>query len=244
VEGDRIQLESGFNGYVHKITSRVTYVRHGLHESLAIIPTKWLVSAQVINYTKDNKLVPAVVEVGVSYLNDPKQVASILVKVGKRGMKEIVDGRGRHLVRQNRCPYLDEYKPSCGCDKELLIDIQQPTVRFNKFNDSSLDFSMWLFVRDYGSQFKTKTDLRMMMYEEFKNRDYGSQFKTKTDLRMMMYEEFKKYDIRIPWPIRTVYQGDEKREAEEIGKGDDKRKKVIDEFGTGDIIKGEGEGGD
>jgi len=221
VEGDRIQLESGFNGYVHKITSRVTYVRHGLHESLAIIPTKWLVSAQVINYTKDNKLVPAVVEVGVSYLNDPKQVASILVKVGKRGMKEIVDGRGRHLVRQNRCPYLDEYKPSCGCDKELLIDIQQPTVRFNKFNDSSLDFSMWLFVRDYGSQFKTKTDLRMMMYEEF-----------------------KKYDIRIPWPIRTVYQGDEKREAEEIGKGDDKRKKVIDEFGTGDIIKGEGEGGD
>ena len=28
-----------------------------------------------------------------------------------------------------------------------------------------------------------------------------------------MYEEFKDYDIRIPWPIRTVYQGDEKREA-------------------------------
>jgi small-conductance mechanosensitive channel len=136
-------------------------------------------------------------------------------------MKEIKDGRGRHLVRQNRCPYLDENMPSCGCDKELLIDIQQPTVRFNQFNDSSLDFSMWLFVRDYGSQFKTKTDLRMMMYEEF-----------------------KKYDIRIPWPIRTVYQGDEKREAEEIGKGDEERKKVMDDFGIGDIIKGEGEGGD
>jgi small-conductance mechanosensitive channel len=219
VEGDRVQLESGFNGYVHKITSRVTYVRHGLHESLAIVPTKSLISAQVINYTKDNKLVPAVVEVGVSYLNDPKQVASILVKVGKRGMEEIKDGRGRHLVRQNRCPYLAENMPSCGCDKELLIDIQQPTVRFNKFNDSSLDFSMWVFVRDYGSQFKTKTDLRMMMYEEF-----------------------KKYDIRIPWPIRTVYQGDEKRETEEIGKGDEKRKKVMDDYGTGDIIKGEGEG--
>ena len=219
VEGDRIQLESGFNGIVHKITSRVTYVRQALHESLAIIPTKSLISAQVINYTKDNKLVPAIVEVGVSYLNDPKQVASILVKVGKRGMKEIKDSRGRHLVRQNRCPYLDKNLPSCGCDKELLVDIQQPTVRFNKFNDSSLDFSMWVFVRDYGSQFKTKTDLRMMMYEEF-----------------------KKYDIRIPWPIRTVYQGDEKREAEEIGKGDEERNKVIDDFGTGDIIKGEGEG--
>jgi len=219
VEGDRVQLQSGFNGYVHKITSRVTYVRHGLHESLAIVPTKSLITAQVINYTKDNKLVPAIVKVGVSYLNDPKQVASILVKVGKRGMKEIVDGRGRHLIRQNRCPYLDENMPSCGCDKEILIDIQQPTVRFNDFNDSSLDFAMFVFVRDYGSQFKTKTDLRMMMYEEF-----------------------KKYDIRIPWPIRTVYQGDEKREAEEIRKGDEKRNKVMDEFGTGDILKGEGEG--
>ena len=73
-------------------------------------------------------------------------------------------------------------------------------------------------------------------------RDYGAQFKTKTDMRMIMYEEFKKYDIRIPWPIRTVYQGDEKREAEEIGRLRDKdRKKVIDEFGIGDLSKGSGE---
>ena len=51
-------------------------------------------------------------------------------------------------------------------------------------------------------------------------RDYGSQFKMKSDMRVIMYEEFKKYDIRIPWPIRTVYQGDEKREAQEIGQLD------------------------
>jgi ribose-phosphate pyrophosphokinase len=138
-------------------------------------------------------LVPAIVKVGVSYLNNPKQVASILVKVGHRGMKEIVDVKGRHLVRQNRCPYLDKNKPSCGCDKDLHVDISQPVVRFNEFNDSSLDFTMWVYVRDYGAQFKTKTDLRMIMYEEF-----------------------KRYDIRIPWPIRTIYQGDEKKEDEEI----------------------------
>ena len=66
-------------------------------------------------------------------------------------------------------------------------------------------------------------------------RDYGAQFKTKTDMRMIMYEEFKKYDIRIPWPIRTVYQGDEKREQEEIDKLDEERDKVIDEYGFGDI---------
>ncbi|MFB5610284.1 MAG: mechanosensitive ion channel family protein [Nitrosopumilaceae archaeon] len=215
VEGDRIKLETGYDGYVHKISSRVTYVRNALNESIAVIPTRQLVNAQVINYSKELKMVPAIVDVGVSYLNNPRQVASILVKVGKRAMKEVVDDQGKHLIIQKRCPYIEQNKSSCGCDKNLHVDISEPVVRFNQFNDSSLDFSMWVYVRDYGSQFKTKTDIRMIMYEEF-----------------------KKYDIRIPWPIRTVYQGDEKREAEEIGSLDQERNKVVDEFGTGDISRG------
>ena len=218
-EGDRIQLQSGYNGYVHKITPRVTYIRHGLNESVAIIPTRQLVSAEIINYTKEIKLVPAVVNVGVSYLNNPRQVASILVKIGKRVMIEAVDAKGRHLVRQNKCPYLETNQPSCGCDKDIHVDVTQPVVRFDKFNDSSLDFSMWVYVRDYGAQFKTKSDMRVIMYEEF-----------------------KKYDIRIPWPIRTVYQGDEKREEEEINRLDTKRKEVMDDYGLGDL--GRGESGD
>jgi len=217
-EGERIKLDTGYNGYVHKITPRVTYVRDALNESFAIIPTRQLVNAQIINYSKEIKMVPAVVDVGVSYLNDPKQVAAILVKVGKRAMKETVDNKGRHLVVQLRCPYLEDNKPSCGCDKDIHVDISQPVVRFNKFNDSSLDFSLWLYVRDYGAQFKAKTEMRLIMYEEF-----------------------KKYDIRIPWPIRTVYQGDEKQEISEINKLSDEREKVIDKYGIGDIGRGSGE---
>jgi len=214
-EGDRVQLESGYNGLVHRITPRVTYVRHGLNESLAIIPTRQLVSAEIINYTKEIKLVPAIVDVGVSYLNDPKQVAAILVKIGKRALIEVKDSAGHHIARQIRCPYLDQNKPSCGCDKDIHVDIAQPTVRFNKFNDSALDFAVIVYVRDYGSQFKMKSDMRVIMYEEF-----------------------KKYDIRIPWPIRTVYQGDEKREAQEIAEYESKRKQVVDEFGIGDLARG------
>jgi len=217
-EGDRVQLESGYNGYVHRITPRVTYVRHGLSESLAIIPTRQLVTAEIINFTKEIELVPAIVNVGVSYLNDPKQVASILVKIGKRALVEVKDSKGNHIARQTRCPYLDENKSSCGCDKDIHVDISQPTVRFNKFNDSSLDFAVFVYVRDYGSQFKMKSDLRVIMYEEF-----------------------KRYDIRIPWPIKTVYQGDEKREADEIAEHEAKRKQVIDEFGIGDLTRGEGD---
>jgi len=207
--GDRVTLPSGYNGLVYKITPRVTYIRHGLSESLAIIPTKQIVSAEIINFTKDFKLVPASIDVGVSYLNDPVQVEAILIKIGKRAMKEVIDGQGIHLARQKRCPYLDEHKPSCGCDKDLRIDIGDPTVRFNNFNDSALDFGLRVFVRDYGSQFRMKSEMRTIMYEEFKN-----------------------YDIRIPWPIRTIYQGDEKREAEEIGKFDKMRDQVVKEHGT------------
>jgi small-conductance mechanosensitive channel len=207
--GDRITLPSGYNGLVYKITPRVTYIRHGLNESLAIIPTKQIVSEEIINFTKEFKLVPASIDVGVSYLNDPVQVEAILIKIGKRAMKEVKDGEGKHLARQKRCPYLDEHKPSCGCDKELHVDIGDPVVRFNNFNDSALDFGLRVFVRDYGSQFRMKSEMRTIMYEEF-----------------------KKYDIRIPWPIRTIYQGDEKREAEEIGKFDKMRDQVVKKYGT------------
>ncbi len=207
-EGDRITLPSGYNGLVYKITPRVTYIRHGLNESLAIIPTKQIVSEEIINFTKEFKLVPAVIEVGVSYLNNPVQVEAILMKIGKRAMKEVKDAQGNHLARQKKCPYLEEHKPSCGCDKEIHVDIGDPVVRFNNFNDSALDFALRVFVRDYGSQFKMKSVMRMIMYEEF-----------------------KKYDIRIPWPIRTIYQGDEIREAEEIGKFDEVRNKVVRKYG-------------
>jgi small-conductance mechanosensitive channel len=210
-EGDRITLPSGYNGLVYKITPRVTYIRHGLNESLAIIPTKQIVSEEIINFTKEFKLVPAVIEVGVSYLNDPVQIEAILIKIGKRAMKEVKDGQGNHIARQKRCPYLDQHKSSCGCDKEMHVDVGDPVVRFNNFNDSALDFALRVFVRDYGSQFKMKSDMRTIMYEEFKN-----------------------YDIRIPWPIRTIYQGDEKKEAEEIGKFDEMRDQVVKEYGTKD----------
>ena len=207
-EGDRVTLPSGYNGLVYKITPRVTYIRHGLNESLAIVPTKQIISQEIINFTKAFKLVPATIEVGVSYLNDPEQVEAILIKIGRRAMKEVKDADGNHLARQKRCPYVDEHKSSCGCDKSLLVDVGGPVVRFNNFNDSALDFALRVFVRDYGSQFKMKSVMRTIMYQEFKN-----------------------YDIRIPWPIRTIYQGDEKREAEEIGKFDKERNQVVKEHG-------------
>lgn len=44
---------------------------------------------------------------------------------------------------------------------------------------------------------------------------------------------------RRTWPIRTIYQGDEKKEAEEIDKLNAERKKIIDKYGIGDLLKGD-----
>ncbi|MDX1596705.1 MAG: mechanosensitive ion channel, partial [Nitrosopumilaceae archaeon] len=211
IEGDRVEIDN-YNGYIHKITSRVTYVRHALNESMAIFPTRQLVAAKVINFSKEIKYVPALVYVGVSYLNNAKQVAAILTKIGKRAMREIKDEKGNHIVVQNRCPYLDQNKPSCGCDKGVVIDLNQPKVRFVKFNDSSLDFKVWVYVRDYTMQFRVESAMNMMIQEEF-----------------------AKHDIRIPWPIRTIYEGNEKREAEEISQKESERQETLREYGIGDV---------
>ena len=113
IEGDRVEID-GYNGYIFKITTRVTYVRHALNESLAIFPTRMFITAKVINYTKEMQFVPAMVAVGVSYLNSARQVTAILNKIGQRAMKEIKDDKGNHIVVQKRCPYLDDNQPSCG----------------------------------------------------------------------------------------------------------------------------------
>ena len=212
VEGDRIQLENGYVGIVGQITPRVTYVRDSLNESIAIIPTRQLIAATIINYSKDVKFIPAKVEVGASYLNDPEEVASVLIKVGSRAMKELKDTRGNHLIVQEKCPYREEQKPSCGCDKNIIVDIEQPIVRVTNFNSSSIDFAVRVFVRDYGSQFKVKSDMRIMIIKEF-----------------------KKHNITIPWPIQTEYYGNLEKEIKELDETAPIRKQTFQEYGVGDL---------
>ena len=212
VEGDRIKLDNGYVGIVRLITPRVTYVRNGLNESIAIIPTRQLIAATIVNYSKETTFVPAVVEVGASYLNDPEEVTSVLMKVGKMAMNEIVDVQGRHLIVQEKCPNLEMHKPSCGCDKNILVDLDQPRVRVINFNSSSIDFSVWVFVRDYGSQFKVESDMRIMIIKEF-----------------------KKHNITIPWPIQTEYHGNLDQELKDLKDTESIRKKTLKDYGTGDL---------
>ncbi|MDH3313337.1 MAG: mechanosensitive ion channel [Nitrosopumilus sp.] len=212
VEGDRIQLENGYVGVVGQITPRVTYVRDALNESIAVIPTRQLIAATIINFSKDIKFIPVKVEVGVSYLDDPEEVAAVLIKVGLRAMSELKDKRGNHLIVHEKCPYREEQKPSCGCDANILADIEQPIVRVVNFNSSSVDFVVRVFVKDYDSQFKVKSDIRIMIIKEF-----------------------KKHNITIPWPIQTEYHGDLDKEIKGIEDTSEVRKQAFKKYGVGDL---------
>lgn len=215
-EGDLVELESGYSGFIHKITPRVTYVMHRRYESIAIVPTVQLVSNQVINFTKETKLVRFVVTVGTSYLDDPREVISILRKAGYRALKDVKDPDGSHLLRQKRCPYLDENKPSCGCDADLHVDINQPAVRLNNFGASSIDYALHVFSRDYDSQFRAATAVRVLVHEEL-----------------------RKHGITIPWPIVTLYRGDQEKEMENIDQFNEARRTAMDKYGIGSIPKRE-----
>ncbi len=127
-------------------------------------------------------------------------------------MEKITDVRGGHLIVQDRCPYRNSHKPSCGCDKNILVDLDQPRVRVNNFNSSSIDFSVWVFVRDYGSQFKVKSDMRVMIIKEF-----------------------KKHNITIPWPIQTEYHGNLEEEQNMLDITEPVRRKTLKEYGVGDL---------
>lgn len=210
-EKDLIELESGYGGLVHKITPRVTYIMHRRYQSMAVIPTRQLVNSQIINYTKETKLVRFNVAVGASYANDPRQVIAVLLKAGHRSLNE-VKTNGKHLLRQKRCPYLDENKASCGCDADIHVDFNHPVVRLAKFGASSIDYTLKLYARNYDVQFRAATAIRVLVHDEF-----------------------KKHGIKIPAPIITLYRGDEEKEMEEMDQDEELRQMVFDKYGAGDI---------
>ena len=89
---------------------------------------------------------------------------------------------------------------------------EQPIVRVTNFNSSSIDFAVRVFVRDYGSQFKVKSDMRIMIIKEF-----------------------KKHNITIPWPIQTEYYGNLEKEIKELDETAPIRKQTFQEYGVGDL---------
>ncbi|MFH2120809.1 MAG: mechanosensitive ion channel family protein [Pseudomonadota bacterium] len=157
--GDYVKLESGEEGYVADITWRYTTIRM-LANNMIIIPNAKLASAVATNFSLPEPEMAVIVDVGVGYGSDLNKVESVTIDVARTVMKEIEGG----------IPEFD------------------PFIRYNKFDDSSINFVVILRAREFANQH--------LIRHEFIKR---------------LQKRYQKEGIEIPFPIRTIRMAEQNR---------------------------------
>ena len=157
--GDYIKLSSGEEGYVTDIRWRNTTVR-ALANNLILVPNAKLAQTIITNYHMPEQEMSVLVQVGVSYDSDLEKVERITSEVGKETMKEVKGG----------------------------IPDFEPFIRYNKFADSTINFSVILRGKEFTDQY--------LITHEFIKR---------------LQRRYQREGINIPFPIRTVYMKTEEK---------------------------------
>jgi len=155
--GDYIMLETGEEGYVQDITWRNTTIK-AITNNTIIVPNSKIASHIITNYHQDQKEMLVKLNVGVSYESDLKKVEMVTVDVAKEVTEKLT-----------------------GAD-----DSVEPYIRYNEFNDFSINFTVFLSVTEFIEQYKLK--------HEFIKK---------------LHERYNQEGIVIPFPIRTVYMKNE-----------------------------------
>lgn len=151
--GDYLRLESGEEGYVVDINWRNTVIRE-LPNNYIIIPNSRLSKAIVKNYYLPEREIAVLVQVGVSYSSDLEKVEKITIEVAKEVLKDVQGG-------------VTEF---------------EPFIRYNRFSDFSIDFTVILRGKEFADQYLIK--------HEFIKR---------------LHKRYREEGIEIPFPVRTVY---------------------------------------
>ena len=150
--GDYVALDNGHEGYVEDITWRYTTIRT-LSNSMVIIPNAKLASAVATNYAMPDPEIFVSVDVGVAYESDLEKVESVSLEVAREVMEEVAGG----------------------------VPGFEPSVRYKKFDDSRIGFSVNLRIREFTNQY--------LIRHEFIKR---------------LHKRYRAEGIEIPVPIRTI----------------------------------------
>ncbi|MFH1782613.1 MAG: mechanosensitive ion channel domain-containing protein [Candidatus Omnitrophota bacterium] len=137
--GQFIKLDSGEEGYVHKVGWRSTWVRM-LPNNVVVIPNKQLVSSKILNYYYPETEMAVLVQVGVHYDSDLKHVEKVTIEVGKETLKEVQGG----------VPEFD------------------PFIRYHTFNDFSIDFTVILRAKEFVDNYLIKHEFIKRLHERYK----------------------------------------------------------------------------
>jgi len=152
VVGQFIKLDTGEEGYVEKIGWRSTWVRM-LPNNMVVIPNKILVNTRVLNYYYPSKELAVLVELGVDYRSDLEKVERVTIEVAEEIMQNVEGG----------------------------IKSFKPFIRYNKFNDFSIDFTVIMRGKEF-------VDTHLIKHEFIKR----------------LHKRYNQEGIVIPFPIRTL----------------------------------------
>ncbi len=136
--GHFIKLESGEEGYVHKIGWRSTWIRL-LPDNMVIISNKNLVNARVLNYYYPVRELAVLVEVSVHYQSDLEHVERVTVEVAKEVLQE-----------------------SSGGVKNF-----QPFIRYHTFGESGIHFSVVLRAKEFVDQYLVKHEFIKRLHKRY-----------------------------------------------------------------------------
>ncbi|NET02866.1 MAG: mechanosensitive ion channel family protein [Sphaerospermopsis sp. SIO1G1] len=150
--GDYVKLDDENQGYVTDINWRNTTIKE-ISNNVVIVPNSNLASAIFTNYHLPEKQITLTLDVGVSYDSDLEFVEQITIEVAKEVMEEIAP--------------------------ELITS--EPYMRFHTFNDSSIDYTLYMRV------------------SEFFDQRIGKHLLVKK-----LHKRYQQEGIQIPFPIRDI----------------------------------------
>ena len=152
--GDYIRLESGQEGYVEDIGWRCVRIRM-LPNNIVIIPNQKLAESVVINYYYPEEKIALLLEIGVSYEDDPVKVEKILVAEAVQASFEI--------------------------DGMVTAYEMRPFIRFMPgYKDFSLNFTLICQVREFVDQYYVQHELRKRIWARFEKEGITIPFPIRT----------------------------------------------------------------
>jgi small-conductance mechanosensitive channel len=156
--GDYLKLDSGDEGVVTDISWRTTTIKT-LSNNTILVPNLKLSQSIITNFHLGGQQLSVPVELGVSYDSDLERVERITLEVAKAVLKDVAGG-------------VPEF---------------EPLMRFTKFGDSSIDFTVILRAMDFSHQYPIKHEFIKRLHKR-----YGHE------------------GIEIPYPMRNLYIREQK----------------------------------
>ncbi|HSR10208.1 MAG TPA: mechanosensitive ion channel family protein, partial [Thermodesulfobacteriota bacterium] len=141
--GDYIKMDPGPEGYVEGVGWRSTRLRN-LSEKTVIIPNAKVAESIITNYFLPDRRSSVSIIVSVAHGTDTRRLEKILLDEASRAAGEV----------------------------EGMLPSPAPLVRFIPgFKESSLDFTLICFVREFVDQYFVQHELRHRILERFRKED-------------------------------------------------------------------------